>query len=533
MPEEKLTHEELEALRKLQESRGRAATIEKNENGEEYIALDKKEESNFVVWSKKLQQYFIDIDSLANYLCENHSLLTIIGKTKETLMIFNGKTWDYMAESFVKKKCEEILGKFAKINPVSEIIAKIKRRNHITQEEFDKTNINCLPLVNGIFNFATKSLDPHSPKNHFKNIIPIEYDSSAVCPNWLKFIEESLYPEDVPVLQEWFGFQLYRKYLIKKALIIFGEKDTGKTITLNALTSFIGEFNKTGLSLQKISNGTDFNRLSLKDKYSNIYDDLSSKDLNDGGNFKVATGGGFISGEEKFGDYSQFENYAKLTFATNKIPPVKDNDDMAYYSRWIVLRYDNLPEKKDLFLNDKIKKELSGILNWALEGLYRLLEEGEFSYKKTPEEVKTIMEMSGDPLIQFGAELLEMMKTKKITKEEMYLVYSLWANENKKPLLSKEQLGRRLNTKITYLVPKANEKIRFWDNVILKSEWKKKLDTLDTSKNNMSNGHIYKESLDIIKTEVSNPSNSLDDLKLEQAKLLGYNSIAEMEEALK
>lgn len=41
----------------------------------------------------------------------------------------------------------------------------------------------------------------------------------------------------------------------------------------------------------------------------------------------------------------------------------------------------------------------------------------------------------------------------------------------------------------------------------------------------MSNGHIYKESLDIIKTEVSNPSNSLD--------LLGYNSIAEMEEALK
>ena len=47
----------------------------------------------------------------------------------------------------------------------------------------------------------------------------------------------------------------------------------------------------------------------------------------------------------------------------------------------------------------------------------------------------------------------------------------------------------------------------------------------------MSNGHIYKESLDIIKTEVSNPSNSLDDLKLEQAKLLGYNSIAEMEEA--
>jgi hypothetical protein len=86
-----------------------------------------------------------------------------------------------------------------------------------------------------------------------------------------------------------------------------------------------GERNKTGLSLQKITGGSDFTKLSLKGKHANIYDDLSSKDINDGGSFKIATGGGFISAEEKFGDCVQFISgitgepvFGKL--ATNAVP---------------------------------------------------------------------------------------------------------------------------------------------------------------------------------------------------------------------
>ena len=45
----------------------------------------------------------------------------------------------------------------------------------------------------------------------------------------------------------------------------------------------------------------------------------------------------------------------------------------------------------DLFLKEKLAQEKEGILSWALEGLYRLLEQGEFSYNKSPEEVKKIM----------------------------------------------------------------------------------------------------------------------------------------------
>ena len=54
----------------------------------------------------------------------------------------------------------------------------------------------------------------------------------------------------------------------------------------------MGQKNITGINLQSIASGEKFALSFLKDKYSNVYDDLSNKDLTDHGGFKIATGGG-------------------------------------------------------------------------------------------------------------------------------------------------------------------------------------------------------------------------------------------------
>ncbi len=494
-----------------------------------------KTQLRFLNWNEKYKKYVLDIDEVADYFCKEYSFVTIPNDQRDVLYMFNGKYYERGAKSFIKKHCEKLLGKYAKINPITEIIAKIERRKHVPQEEFEIVDENLIPIENGIWNIKEKKLMYHSPKYYFKTIIPIIYNEDAKCPKFFKFLEEALYPEDMKTLQEWFGFQLFRKYFIKKAIILLGETDTGKTVLIDVLTKFIGDINKTGLSLQKISGGNDFVKLSLKDKHSNIYDDLSSQDLSDGGNFKVATGGGNISAEEKFGGFYQFRNYAKHTFATNKIPPVKDSDDMAYYSRWIIFRLDNPPEKKDPFLKDKLttEEELSGMFNWALEGLYSILEDGDFSYNKTPKEVKVIMEMSGDNLIQFGGEALEQEDGHKITKENMYEIYCFWANKNKKPVLSKEQLGRRLNQKITYLISKRSKE-RYWENVNLKSSFTLKYDTLDSFKQIIysilqSNKKGSCESLDMFSVKASKVTKKDDKSVQKNNKSLDKFSDEELE----
>ena len=505
-------------------------TIE-DESKEDLPTAEELKEENPNIWDygedgKKK----ISVEKIANYLTEEYVFKTIYGEKTEKIKLYNGMIFSKGAKGLIKSLCEKFLGGYAGKQVVEEIFDKIKRKTKTTEEEFNKTDLYLIPLENGCYNIKTKELEPHRPENNFAFYSPIKYNQNAKCPKWFKFLSESLYPKDIPVLKQWFGFNLFREYFIKKAIILLGKKDTGKTIILDTLIYFIGEKNKCGLSLQKISSGSDFTKFALKDKLSNVYDDLSSADINDGGAFKIATGGGFISAEEKFGEFVQFKTFAKICLAGNKAPPVKDNDDSAYFSRFIPIICDNVPEKIDPFLRKKIhtEKEMSGILNWALEGLHELLENGEFSFTKTDEEIKKIMEMSGDYLMQFGNEVLE-QSDKNISKEDMYQIYCVWANENDKPILSKEQLGRRLNQKIRYLVPKTDAKKRLWDNVKLNEIWikkikefqeenksQRKLDTLDTISNitsrykNKGNNIIYIKSGKASKVPKKIDSNSLE-----------------------
>jgi len=420
------------------------------------------------------EEFSVNIDEVADYLILKHNFVTWFGKKSDYSFNWNGKIFDRNTRGIVKVECEELLKSYCKRNIVEEIFEKVKRKSKVDKDNFEKTDIDFIPFENGIWDINKKKLLPHDPKYKFQFIIPQTYNKEAKCPLWLNFINETLYPEDVKVMQEWFGFNLHREYFIKKAGICVGGQDTGKSVLLDTLITFIGEKNKTGLSLQKISSGSDFTKLSLKDKHSNIYDDLSSKDLSDGGAFKVATGGGWISGEEKFGEYHQFRSFAKQLFATNKIPPVKDNDDMAYFGRYLVFKFDNVPEKIDPFLRKKLwtDEEMSGILSWALEGLYRLLKNGNFSYNKSSQEIKEIMEISGCPLVAFSSDVLEREDGNIITKEEMFKIYSLWCEKTKRPRLSKEMLGRQLTKYCSYILPER-QKERIWKNAKLNEKWKK------------------------------------------------------------
>ena len=102
----------------------------------------------------------------------------------------------------------------------------------------------------------------------------------------------------------------------------------------------------------------------------------------------------------------------------------------------------------------------------------------------------------------------------------MYELYCMWADEFEKPVLSKEQLGRRLNCKIKYLVPKKDSE-RFWANGKMKDKWRNKmdlrgnLDTIDTLQpilyGVLSNDKNDKHRIqDITEMKVSKPPKKID-----------------------
>lgn len=409
----------------------------------------------------------ISIEQITDYLLKNLHFKTIYGSKSETVYNYKNGIWIPKGRELIKTQVEYLLSTKATTYIVNEVFEKIKRRTAIDIDEFNKIEEGLICLKNGVYNLKTKRFYSHHPKYNFKTILPIIFNPKNDCLEIKKFFEEILYEEDIPLIQEWFGYNLYNVYFEKKAVILFGDTNTGKTITLELLDNFLGENNTTSLSLQNISHGKTFDLLDLKDKYANIYDDLGDKDINDTGGFKIATGGAAITGEQKFGDRLKFKTFAKLIYGANKIPAIKDVDDDAYYNRWMPLRLDNqIPDKdQDKFLKQKLttETEISGLFNWALVGLSRLFENNGFSFNKSATEIKDIMQRSSHHLVKFAQDCLVKNNGNRISKELMFNVYSEYCEKQNISRFTKDKLSKNLERFIPYIIS-SRDKIRVWVN---------------------------------------------------------------------
>ena len=75
------------------------------------------------------------------------------------------------------------------------------------------------------------------------------------------------------------------------------------------------------------------------------------------------------------------KQYAKLIFNCNELPKDVEHTN-AYFRRFLIIPFDVTipPQEQDKQLHSKIiEKELSGVFNWVLQGLNRLLEQKHFS----------------------------------------------------------------------------------------------------------------------------------------------------------
>ena len=421
----------------------------------------------------------VGILEISKFLISKYNFKTIAGRFDELYVYKDGIYSSEESGKIIRREAQLILqNKFSPHNVVL-ITGQVAAQTYFDgkREEFENNAEHLICIENGILNLLTKELIPHSPDYVFLSKIPIIFNPIADCPLTKEFINNVFNEEDIPVIQEWVGYILYRKYIFKKALILLGKRDSGKTTFVECLKAFMGKANHCALSLQEIC----FDSFAIKNLYAkflNSYDDLNFSGIKDAGKLKMVTGGGTISGDVKFGDRVTFNNYAKLVFATNQIPQVKQNDP-AYYSRWIIINcensFDENNPKTDRQLISKIttKEEQSGLLNWALEGFIRLINNNKFSYGFTTEDVQMIMEKSGSSLASFVHEELEEKTDNWVSKDEMYKQYEKYVVEKKlTPKLTKGMVGRELPRYAPYVFNSKQGKNTGWRNVYLKTEIK-------------------------------------------------------------
>jgi len=301
----------------------------------------------------------------------------------------------------VEQNVKGILDEDTQTGYYSDVVKHLKVNTYMDPHEFTDDPA-LIVLQNGTFNVATRELLPHSPIYRAKTRIPVTYDERADCPTVKAFLQR-VAPENLVFLQEWVGYHLLKDYRFQRCVVLVGEGDNGKSTFLGLLTSFLGPENVTGQSLFRLSTNR-FAPAELQGRLANVAADIGPDELKNTGTIKMLTGGDWITAEKKNRDPFKFLNYAKMSFSCNQLPKTPD-ETLAFFKRFIVVLFDQtIPkEEQDPQLLSKMttKEELSGLLNWALVGLTRLLEQGGFTEAGTAMERKELYKRMSDPVTGF------------------------------------------------------------------------------------------------------------------------------------
>ena len=392
------------------------------------------------------------LHAIANYIISKYNIITI-GEHEREMYVYIDGYYRRAENLIIYPEIQRIMQHHATKASKGEIFSKIADSTQEEREVFTQADLNLINVANGVYDRGTKTLLPHDAKYKFRYIFPIMYDATAVCNVTKKFLAQVLTDDQQKTMEEWIGYLFLRDYRFKKAIIMVGEGDTGKTTLLELIINLIGEENKSAVSLHKLAIDK-FAAAHMYEKHANIWDELSDSDITDTGSFKMSTGGGTITGEYKFGNQFSFKNYAKLTFACNKIPDVQDFSDEAYFNRWMVIRFEKVIEKKVLnFINQlTTEEERSGLFSLAMEGLDRLLTNGGFTYSNTAIDTKLEMMRNGSSIARFVQEGIKRDNGNTITNEQIYEAYTKFCETYGLNLETMTMLSNKLPFYASYAV---------------------------------------------------------------------------------
>lgn len=236
-----------------------------------------------------------------------------------------------------------------------------------------KTLIN---LRNGTFEITEQEqiLRDPSPQDFIKYQLDFDYDPEAKCPIFDEFIDTVLPDKKCQdVLAEFIGYIFTNSIKIEKALVLFGGGANGKSVFYEVITAMLGSQNVCCYSLENLTKPEGYQRAELSNKLVNYASEINGK--LESSIFKQLSSGEPVEARQIYGKPFVMHNYAKLIFNCNELPREVEQTN-AFFRRFSIIPFNVTipPERQDIHLARKIiDAELSGVFNWVLRGLNRLL----------------------------------------------------------------------------------------------------------------------------------------------------------------
>lgn len=347
---------------------------------------------------------------------------------------------------------------------------------------------NRIPVANGEI---TVNLENGSyvftPKKEFTPYrLACSFDPNANDITWFKRWLGILYDDDIACFQEIMGYLLLPVTYGQYAFFLVGEGGCGKSVWGCILRAIFGN-SMTSAETHAIE--TDrFARATLENKLLNYDDDLDGAKMKKTNVFKMlVTAKQPIQCERKGVDRFEFTPFARLCGCGNSsLSSMFDMTD-AFVRRLLLIKAKPPIEKSKVIpdLEERIYPETSAILNWALEGMKRLIKNNyQFSISERSKALVQNVREESNSIIPFINDSLDFHPAYYVGSEMLIYEYRRFCRDNDLvPRDSKlvrgyfndhaEQLG------ITYVNKVPVTRKRGFRGMKLKSDETQKIPTVD------------------------------------------------------
>lgn len=389
-------------------------------------------------------------------------------------LFWDGSVWKVDSESHVEELAEQTVQSFLaesmeiEDRDVREELQKWAVRSASRQRmramieqarhhlKIDQEKLDSDPMLLNIFSdsvdLASGEVKPSNPKDYATKQTPIIYTPSFEYHNWVQFLFKVMNgsAELFDYLRRAVGYSLTGQTTEQCFFIAHGTGANGKSVFLNTIRELAGSYGinipMTTLMAQRYqsSNSNDLAMMHGARIATAMEGELGQK-LSEA-KVKQLTGGDLITARPLYKEFIQFKPQAKIWMATNHKPEIT-GDDPAIWRRVHLIPFNVVipPEERDPDLQEKLRKELPGILNWAVQGAVEWAKEG---LNPPAEVLQATNEYRGemDTFARFCNEMIVVAPGDNTPKKDLNYAYGVWVSEEGGVDLSAAAINKRMKS---------------------------------------------------------------------------------------
>ena len=431
--------------------------------------------------TKEVKKKFYSYDDTGNAarFTDTFGKVVRYSYVRKNWYFYNDKTWELDQEGKVKSLVDEILTKM-KREPVlvpddgDEDAAKKALQKHIKYsrgsngktnmlkesqhllpiqpEQFDKDK-HLLNVQNGYIDLKTGDLHNHDKEKYFSKIASIEYTDKIDYPLWDDFLMQIFdgNRELINYMQRAVGYSLSGSTEEQVMFILYGNGRNGKSVFLDIITEMLGNYTTNiqpqTLMVKPMSGSANSDIARLQGARL-----VTTTEPNDGMRFdeglvKQVTGGDKVTARFLYGDEFDYHPEFKLWMATNHKPIIRGTDD-GIWRRMVIIPFNvQIPDHQvDKNLKYKLRREMTAILNWAVEGYQEWRRTG-LNEPDLIKQQRGDYRREMDPVEQFIEDCCIRKDGERAKGSLLYQTYKEWATDNHQYMMNHIKFGKEMSNK--------------------------------------------------------------------------------------